>query len=161
MIQTKDVSVLLEGWDEKMKRFFRYIGAQFIRGEGEGSKSIWNCFIPLPKLTATLTSSCKSFQVILEKWSSQHRDPSHPFPQTKDTRLLELEKGRLCVCVCVYVTSWRRKRRTNGYEINESRKSLRHVDIWRVVSARIPYRGWKDRKMRIYSVRATARRKRK
>lgn len=133
-----------------MKRFFQYIGAQFIR-KGRGAKSIWNCFIPLPKLTATLTSSCKSFQVILEKWPSQHRDPPPPL----DKGLLELEKGRLCV------TSWRRKRRTNGYEINESRKSLRHVDIWRVVSARIPYRGWKDRKMRIYSVRATARRKRK
>lgn len=38
MIQTKDVSVLLEGWDEKMKRFFRYIGAQFIREEGGGQK---------------------------------------------------------------------------------------------------------------------------
>lgn len=99
MIQIKDVSVLLEGWDEKMKRFFRYIGAQFIRGEGD--KSIWNCFIPLPKLTATLTSSCKSFQVILEKWSSQHRDPSHSFPS--------LDKGHAAFrvgkrsTVCVYV----------------------------------------------------------
>lgn len=70
------------------------------RGE-EGSKSIWNCFIPLPKLTATLTSSCKSFQVILEKWSSQHRDPSHPFPS--------LDKGHAAFrvgkrsTVCVYV----------------------------------------------------------
>lgn len=60
-----------------MKRFFQYIGAQFIR-KGRGAKSIWNCFIPLPKLTATLTSSCKSFQVILEKWPSQRRDPPPP-----------------------------------------------------------------------------------
>lgn len=77
----KRCKILLEGWDEKMKRFFQYIGAQFIR-KGRGAKSIWNCFIPLPKLTATLTSSCKSFQVILEKWPSQRRDP--PPPRTKD-----------------------------------------------------------------------------
>ena len=44
MIQTKDVSVLLEGWDEKMKRFFRYIGAQFIRGEGGGEQKYLELF---------------------------------------------------------------------------------------------------------------------